>query len=182
MRELAKQAMTTEAQKACYVIDHLVESLYGEPGSPLRRALILIDIAQTPGITQSELLEHHDITKSAMNREIDWLFNHGCIVRSNKVNDARAIGMEVHGYSLDALNAALDYAQGELKNLKIFIELLIKKLRLEKPTLRDAKIALALNERGEAEKSQVLDMLYGGAASTDNRAYNKLVDVGVIKE
>ena len=44
VRNLAKRAMTTNGQKACYVIDHLVEALGNDPSSSLRRALILNDI------------------------------------------------------------------------------------------------------------------------------------------
>ncbi|HBR69141.1 MAG TPA: MarR family transcriptional regulator, partial [Rhodospirillaceae bacterium] len=46
------------------VIDHLVEALAGDPSSPLRRAIILIDIDQHSGSTQTGVMERLSIHKS----------------------------------------------------------------------------------------------------------------------
>ncbi|MCB1840388.1 MAG: hypothetical protein KDI61_09020 [Alphaproteobacteria bacterium] len=89
--------------------------------------------------------------------------------------------MEICGYSKRALDSALDYFQGNHNNLKKFLEGVTKILKQEKPTLRDARILSTLYEKGAATKAEVLDNLYNGPATTDNRAYNKLVDEGVIK-
>lgn len=177
VKNLAKQAMTTKGQKACYVVDHLVEALAGDPSSSLRRALILNDIDAHPGTTQAEIMARLGIGKSALNREIDWLFNYGCIKR---VENGREVRLEICGYSKKALDSALDYFGGRHENLKVFLDRFTMYLKLDKPTLRDAKIVSALFEQGEGTKQQVLDRLYKGPASTDNRAYNKLVEEGII--
>jgi len=178
---LAKKAMTTKGQKACMVIDHLVEALGNEPSSSLRRAQILTDIDQYPGTTQTGIMERLQIHKSALNREIDWLFNYGCVKMADAEHDGRAKKIEICGYSKKGLGATLDYFDSDHENLKIFLEGFIKVLRQEKPTLRDAKIFAALFEKGKAPKQQVIDSLYNGPASTDNRAYNKLVEEGLIE-
>lgn len=182
LRQLSKKAMTTEGQKACLIIDHLVEALGGEPASSLRRAMVLADIDQHPGTTQTETMQRLGIHKSAMNREIEWLFNYGCIIRQNSDDDGRQIKLETCGYSKRALEAALDYFPKRHEGLQNFLKQYIKVLKQERPTLRDARIISTLYDKGRASKSQVLDGLYGGPASTDNRAYNKLVDDGVIEE
>ena len=182
VRNLAKKAMTTKGQKACYVVDHLVEALGGEPSSSLRRALILTDIDQYPGTTQAGIMERLHIHKSAVNREVDWLFNYGCIMRKDGNDDARTIKLEACGYSKRALDGALDYFDGDHENLKVFLKQFTKFLKLEKPTLRDAKIVSSLYEKKDAPKHAVIDTLYQGSASTDNRAFNKLIEEGIIED
>ena len=60
--------------------------------------------------------------------------------------------------------------------MKGFIEGNIRFLKQEKPTLRDAKIVATLYEKKDATKKDVMDQLYNGSASTENRAYNKLIE------
>lgn len=182
VKNLAKKAMTTTGQKACYIIDHLVEALGNEPSSSIRRALILVDIDQHPGTTQTEIMDRLEIHKSAMTREIEWLFNYGCIMRNESQSDARAIKLQVCGYSKKGLSAALDYFEGNHRNLKLFLTNFAKAMRMEKPSLRDAKIMAFMHERKTATKQQVLDNLYDGAASTDNRSINELVEEGLLKD
>lgn len=177
-KNIAKRAMTTKGQRACYVIDHLVEALGNDPSSPLRRALILAEIDENPGITQADIMVRMDVTKSALNREIDWLFNYGCITRNE---DGREVRLEVVGYSKKSLDSAMGYFDGSHKNLKYFLESYIKVLKQEKPTLRDARIISTLYEKGKATKQDVIDTLYKGSPSTDNRAVNKLIEEGIIK-
>lgn len=177
---LAKKAMTTKGQKACLVVDHLVEALAGDPSSSLRRAMILADIDQYPGTSQTEIMERLKLDKSTVKREIDWLFDYGCIRMQGSEADGRSKHIEVCGYSKKSLDAALGYFDGQHRLLKGFLEGMVLFLRLEKPTLRDAKIVSTLYERKDAPKAVVIDHLYNGPASTDNRAYNKLVDEGVI--
>ena len=179
---LAKRAMTTEGQKACMVIDHLVEALGNDESSSLRRALILTDIDQYPGTTQAGIMERLNLDKSTVKRETDWLFDYGCIRVQDCNDDGRAKKIEVEGYSKKGLKAALDYFNGKHEFLEGFIEEFIKALKLEKPTLRDAKIIAALDEKGEATKQEIIDSLYQGATSTDNRAFNKLIEEGAISE
>ena len=174
--------MATRGQKACLVIDHLVEALAGDPSSSIRRAKILTDIDEHPGTTQTEIMQRLDVNKSAMNREIEWLFNYGCIMRQNSADDGRAVKLEVCGYSKRALDSALDYVLSNHKNLQFLLDEFIKILKQERATLRDARIFATIFEKGKASKSQIIESLYSGPASTDNRAFNKLVEDRVIKE
>jgi DNA-binding MarR family transcriptional regulator len=182
VRNLAKKAMTTTDQKICYVIDHLVEALGNDPSSSLRRALILTDIDQYPGTTQTGVMERLGINKSALTREIDWLFNYGCIMRQESKDDGRAVKLQTYGYSQKGMNDALSYFDNNHASLKKFLEKFIKIMKMEKPTLRDAKIIAVLEETKGATKQQVLDRLYEGAASTENRAINDLIREGVVKD
>lgn len=174
--------MTTKSQKICYVFDHLVEALGNEPSSSIRRAMILNDIDQYSGTTQTGIMERLGISKSALNREIEWLFNYGCIKRQECEKDARAIRLQTCGYSKSALEAALEYFDSAHDGLKVFLERYTKALKLEKPTLRDAKIVATLYDRQNETKNKVIDSLYGGSSSTNNRAYNKLIEEGLIED
>lgn len=181
-RNVAKKAMTTMGQRVCFVIDHLVEALGNDPSSSLRRAMILTDIDQYPGTTQTAIMERLGVHKSAVNREIEWLFDYGCIVRQECPEDARSIKLETCGYSKKALGSALDYFNGDHENFKVFLKGFTKFLKQEKPNLRDARIVATLYERNGAEKSSVSSILYGGSSSTNNRAINKLLNTGVIRD
>ncbi len=182
MKLQAKRAMTTRGQKSCLVIDHLVEALAGDPSASLRRALVLNRIDEKPGITQTKIMREMNISKSAMNREIEWLFNYGCIIRQNAQEDGRAIKLETCGYSKQALESALDYFPKKHKGLQNFLNRYIKVIKQDRPTLRDARIIATLYDKGEATKTEIIDSLYNGPATTDNRAYNKLLESGVIKD
>jgi len=182
IRNSAKRAMTTTDQKICTIIDHLVEALGNEPSSSLRRTLILADIDQYPGTTQTGIMERLGIHKSALTREIEWLFNYGCIMRQENPSDARAVKLQTCGYSKKGLDDALAYFDSSHDALKRFIEKFIRVMKMEKPTLRDAKIIAILEETKGATKQQVLDRLYEGAASTENRAFNDLLKEGLVKD
>ncbi len=182
MKQQAKKVMATRGQKSCVVFDHLVQALAGDPSSSLRRAQVLNMIDETPGITQTEIMHKLQTTKSAMNREIEWLFNYGCITRQNAEDDGRAIKLEVCGYAKRALEQALDYFPKSHQGLHKFLNEYILLLKQDRPTLRDARIVATLYDKGEADKSEIMANLYNGPATTDNRAYNKLLDDGVIKE
>jgi DNA-binding MarR family transcriptional regulator len=181
VKNLAKRAMTTNGQKACLVIDHLVEALGNEPSSSLRRAQILVDIDQYPGTSQAGIMERLGIHKSALNREIEWLYDYGCIMRQGSEQDGRAIKLMVCGYSKKGMEGALNYFKSSHEDLKTFLGGFAKFLKQEKPTLRDAKIVASLYEMRHASRQQVMDALYdNGSNSTDNRAFNQLVEDGVI--
>ncbi len=182
LKQQAKRAMATRGQKACIVIDHLVEALAGDPSSFIRRAQVLNYIDEHSGVTQTEIMHEFDISKSAMNREIEWLFNYGCITRKNAEKDGRAITLETCGYSKKALEAALDYFPERHKGLQSLLNRYIKILKQGRPTLRDARIVSTLYDKRQASKPEVMDTLYNGPATTDNRAYNKLVSDGVIED
>ena len=182
MKTNAKRAMTTNAQKACVVIDCLVTALGSEPSSSLRRAQILVDIDEHPGSTQTEIMDRLAIHKSAINREIDWLFNYGCIMFQDNVKDARSKQIYICGYSKKALDSALEYSENSHEKLKFFLRNMEKLLKQEKATLRDAKIIAALYEKKEADKQGIIASLYGGAHSTQNRALGKLLEIGLIED
>ncbi|MGH1403111.1 MAG: MarR family winged helix-turn-helix transcriptional regulator [Alphaproteobacteria bacterium] len=181
-KQQAKRAMATRGQKSCLIIDHLVEALAGDPAANLKRALILNYIDEAPGITQTEILNRMKISKSAMNREIEWLFNYGCIRRHNDDKDGRAIQLETCGYAQRALENALDYFPEKHKGLHFFLELYIKVLKQDRPTLRDARIISTIYDKGNIAKSDLVEDLYNGPVTTDNRALKKLVEDGVIKD
>lgn len=181
VKDLANNAMATDGQKACLVIDHLVEALASDPTSSLRRAIILTDIDQHPGTTQAAIMDRMGLHKSALNREIEWLFNYGCIMVQASQADARTKTLQVCGYSKKSLDAALNYFRGDHQKLKNFLSLYAKVLRQEKPTLRDAKILAYLYNKKAASKAEVLNNLYDAPTTTDHRAFSEILTAGVIK-
>lgn len=182
MKQHAKRVMTTKGQQSCLIIDHLVEALANDPSSSIRRALVLNYIDETPGVTQTEVMRTLKISKSAMNREIEWLFNYGCITRQEGERDGREIKLETCGYSKRALGEALDYFPLQHKGLHYLLNQYITILKQDRPTLRDARIISTLYDKVEASKTEVMEELYDGPATTDNRAYNKLREDGVIQD
>lgn len=182
MRNSAKKAMTTKGQKACYIIDHLVDALAYHSSSSVRRAIILVDIHENPGTTAAEIMTRMDIGKSALSREIDWLFNYGCVRRAEAANDARKIKLEVCGYAVKHVEGALDYFEGEHESLKNFLESTITLLGGDKPSLRDAKIVATLFVKGGATKQEIVDSLYDGSPATENRAIMSLIEEGIIED
>ncbi len=171
--------MTTNGQKACLIIDHLVGALGDDASSSLRRAMILVDIDQYPGTTQTGIMERLHIHKSAVNREIEWLFNYGCIRMSDSTSDARAKTIEICGYSKAELDYALSYVDGH-ERMKTYLKGLSRILRQEKPTLREAKIVNVLREQKTLDKADIAKSLYEGSASTKNRVVNKLIEDGIL--
>ncbi len=182
MKQHAKRVMTTKGQQGCLIVDHLVEALANDPSSSIRRALILNYIDEVPGVTQTEIMRDLKISKSAMNREIEWLFNYGCITRQNDNKDGRAIKLETCGYSKRALESALDYLPKGHESLHSFLDLYINVLKQDRPTLRDARIISTLYDQGEVSKSKMAESLYNGPTTTDNRAIKRLLDNKVIKD
>lgn len=179
---LARQAMTTNGQKACLIIDHLVEALANDASSSLRRAMILTDIDQYPGTTQTGIMERLQLHKSAVNREVEWLFNYGCVMMQECSNDGRSKKIQICGYSKAALDEALVYFNGAHENLQGFLGGFTRFLKQEKPTLREAKIVSTIYEKKGAEKTEVIQTLYEGSASTKNRVVNKLIEDGVLTD
>ncbi len=178
---VAKQAMTTKGQKACVVIDHLIEALVGDPSAPLRRAMVLADIDQFPGTTQLAVMERLHIHRSALNREIEWLFNYGCIMMNNdKAVAPESREIKICGESKDDMEAALGYFENGHEGMKYFLRQFADFIGLEKPTLREARIVAALFEKNGASKHDLLNSLHHGATPADYRAYEKLVETGVI--
>ncbi len=178
----ANHAGATKGQKACYVVDHLVEALAGEPSSPLRRALILTDIDQNPGTTRQQIGQRLFLNEAAIEREMEWLFNFGCIKMENSLKDAATQPLEICSYAGNGIKAALDYFGGKHENLKFFLRQMGNFLGLEKPTLRDARIISTLFEKRDADKQEVLNNLYDDSRAANDQAYDKLVEMGVISD
>ncbi len=164
-----------------YVIDHLVDALGGDPGCTLRRAVILADIDEFPGTTQAAITQRLAPDKSALNRDIEWLYDYGCIMRQDGRN-GREIRLHTCGYAKKNLDLALAYFNNSHKNLKNFLITYMTFFGQHKPTLRDAKIVAAIGDKGSANRQVVFEELYNGPLSTDNRAINNLIVTGILKK
>jgi DNA-binding MarR family transcriptional regulator len=186
LKSAHNQVSADPIQKMALVLDHLVDALARDPSSSLRRALILLDIDANPNTSQTEILDRLgkelDLDKSSLNREIQWLYDFGCILRQSGHEDGRVIHMVTCGYSKKSLNLALDYVENSHKNLQIMIKSLINLFKEEKPTLRDAKLLLAMADLGEGSKADLFDRAYAGAPSSNARALESLIEQGLIKK
>jgi len=162
------------------VLDHLVAALGGDPSSPLRRAQILVDIDAHPDTTQTEVMDRLNLNKSTMSREIEWLYDHGCLIRQSGQQDGRVIHMSTCGYSKKNLEFALYHSERSHKNLQKFLESLITMFTDPKPTLRDAKLLVTAADLGEASRQELFSRSYQGPLTTNVRALERLVEQGLI--
>jgi DNA-binding MarR family transcriptional regulator len=174
------QVSANRIQQMGLILDHLVDALGGDPASPLRRAQILVDIDAHPETTQSAVMERLSVNKSTLNREIDWLYDQGCILRQPSAQDGRVIHMVTCGYSKKNLGLALDYFDKSHENLHFFLETLINLFTEQKPTLRDAKLLVAAADIGEASRQELFARGYSGAQTTNVRALENLVEQGLL--
>jgi DNA-binding MarR family transcriptional regulator len=163
------------------IIDHLVDALGSEPGCQIRRAVILADIDQHPGTTQAEIMARLFVDKSTANRDIEWLYDYGCIMRQPG-SDARTVRLVVCGYSKKNLDLALQYFDGDHKSLKNFLIEFINSFGQHKPTLRDAKIVSVVNGRAEVTRQEIFENLYNGPGTTNHRAIKTLVESGFVRK
>ncbi|MFA7275959.1 MAG: helix-turn-helix domain-containing protein [Pseudobdellovibrionaceae bacterium] len=182
LKSAHNQASANRIQQMSFIIDHLVDALAGDPSSPLRRAQILVDIDEHPNTTQSEVAERLDIGKSALNREIDWLYDHGCLLRQAGQQDGRVIHMLTCGYSKKNLDLALDYFNLSHKNLQKFLESLINIFTEGRPTFRDAKLLTASADVGPTGRQELFSRAYGGAQTTNVRSLDSLIEQGLMSE
>ena len=174
------KASANRIQQMGLILDHLVEALGGDPSSPLRRVQILNDIDAHPETTQSALMDRLKIGKSTLNREIDWLYDHGCILRQPSAQDGRVIHILTCGYSKKNLGLALDHLERSHETLHSFIESLINLFSGQKPTLRDAKFLVTAADMGEASRQDLFARGYSGAQTTNVRALDSLVEQGLL--
>lgn len=181
MQPVAQNDVASKANASTTVIDHLVDALGGEPACKLMRALILVDIDENPGTTQADILDRLGVNKSALNRDIEWLYDYGCITRTPSGDDGRTISLHTCGYSKRNVGLALSYFDHSHKNLKNFIIGLINLFGQHKPTLRDAKIVSVIGKSGSVTRQQIFESLYSGPVSTDNRAVNNLINFGLVQ-
>ena len=183
LKSALNQASANRIQQIGLVLDHLVDALGGDPSSPLRRAQILVDIDENPDTTQTEIIDRlPGVNKSTLNREIDWLYDHGCILRQAGREDGRVIHMTTCGYSKKNLSLALDYFGNTHKNLQIFLNSFIKIFSTDKPTLRDAKILATAADMGEASRQELFSRAYAGPQTTSIRALDSLIEQGLLKK
>ena len=171
----------SNAQKACLTIDYLVDAMAYHSSCPIRRAAILVDIHENPQTTQAAIMERLDISKSALNRDIDWMFNYGMIRREESDQDARKVKLTISAYSAEHVEKTLELFKNNHKSLQIFLKKLIKVLKDDKATLREAKIIAKIYEAGTITKQEVLESLYSGSPATESRAFAKLMEEGLIK-
>ena len=172
--------MKTKASKVGTVVDHLVAALGGEPACPLRRAVILADIDENPSTTQTDIVNRLGADKASLARDIEWLYDYGCIMRSTGENDARVTHLFSCGYAKKNLEHAVKLCNSSHKSLKNLLLDIIHLFGDHKPTLRDAKIISVVCDHGSKEKQDVLASLYNGPSSTDNRAIKNLIESGLI--
>lgn len=171
---------SNKIQKIGLILDHLVDALGSDPSAPLRRAQILNDIDAHPETTQSGVMDRLKLNKSTLNREIDWLYDHGCILRQPSPQDGRVIHILTCGYAKKNLELALDHLENSHKNLHFFLETLINLFTDQKPTLRDAKLLVVSVELGEASRQEIFERSYTGAPTTNVRALDNLVELGLL--
>ena len=169
-------------QQMGLVLDHLVDALGGDPSCHLRRAVILADIDEHPNTTQSSVMERLKIDKHTLNRDIQWLYDQGCVLRQPGLEDGRVIHMVTCGYSKKNLGLALDYFNNSHKKLKNFLEGYISIFKDHKPTLRDAKIMATMADLGTATKQELLSRSYEGPQTTNARALDGLVEEGLLNK
>ena len=87
----------------------------------------------------------------------------------------------IEGYAKKNMDLALKYFDFNHENLKSFLERIINVFGQHKPTLRDAKIVSVIGKQGTVTRQQILDSLYNGPTSTDNRAVNNLINFGLVQ-
>lgn len=185
----AKQPMTSlpfdpnvesKAAKIGHIVDHLVDALGGEPACTLRRAIILADIDENPGTTQAGIIQRLKADKSTLNRDIEWLCDY-CCIRKKPGKDGRETLLFTEGYSKKHLDLALQYFNNSHQALKNMLIAYMSIFGEHKPTLRDAKILAAVSDRNPTSRQQVFKTLYNGSSTTENRAINNLIELGVIE-
>jgi hypothetical protein len=76
---------------------------------------------------------------------------------------------------------ALKYFDNSHKALKNFLIQYIYLFGQHKPTLRDAKIVASVGETDPSNRQKVFQTLYNGPVTTDNRAINNLIELGILE-
>lgn len=174
------QASASHIQQMGLILDHLVDALGGDPSCTVRRAIILTDIDENPETTQAEVMDRLKIDKHSLNRDIQWLYDQGCVLRAPGQEDGRVIHMVTCGYSKKNLGLTLDYFGHSHKKLKKFLEAYISVFTDHKPTLRDAKLMVAMMELGTASKQELLNRSYDAPQTTNARALESLIAEGLL--
>jgi DNA-binding MarR family transcriptional regulator len=181
LKSAHNQASASRVQQMGLILDHLVDALGGDPSAQIRKALILLDIDENSGTSQSGVGERLGLNKVTLSRDIDWLYDHGCILRQAGAGDGRTVQLATCGYSKKNLGLALDYFGNDHKNLQIFLNGIINLFTSDKPTLRDAKLLVTAADLGEAGRQELFSRAYAGPQTTNVRALDSLIEQGLLK-
>lgn len=181
MQQTKQDDIAAKANAATMILDHLVDALGGEPACKIMRAVIFIDIDAHPATTKAGIMERIDTNKSSLTRDIEWLYDYGCIIRTPSTTDARTVNLRSCGYAKNNLNLALAYFDFDHQNLQKFLFSLINLFDRHKPTLRDAKIVSVIGKNGSVTRQQIFESLYNGPTTTDNRAVHNLINFGLLQ-
>ncbi|MCB1537847.1 MAG: MarR family transcriptional regulator [Rhodospirillales bacterium] len=160
-------------------VDHLVDAT-GDPSVSLRRAMILLDIDQHPNTTQNGIGERLNLEKSVVSRNVDWLWGHGCITRTEGRLDAREHALHASTYTHKHLQLALRPFGQQHEALKNILHRFIGLFHKHMPSLRELKALLAVGFKGEASRSDIINNLYDGPPTTDQRAIRNLIEEGIV--
>ncbi len=162
------------------VVDHIVDSVR-DPSISLRRAMILLDIDEHPKTTQNAIGERLGLEKSVVSRNVEWLCEHGCVIHNIGKTDARESELQTSVFTHKHLQLALrSFGNHHLalkKNLDLFIQLFQEHM----PSLRDLKALLTVGAKGQATRADIVNNLYDGPATTDQRAIRTLIEEGIVK-
>jgi DNA-binding MarR family transcriptional regulator len=161
-------------------VDHIVDAV-GDPSITLRRAMILLDIDQHPNTTQNAIGERLNLEKSVVSRNVDWLWGHGCVIRAGQPQDGRETALQTSTFTNKHLQLALRSFGNQHENLKKSLEVFISLFHKHMPSLRELKALMMVGAIGEATRGQVIDNLYNGPATTDQRAIRTLIEEGIVE-
>ncbi len=181
MQPIKQDDTAAKADAATIILDHLVAALGGEPGCTLRRAAVLVDIDENPATTKADIMNRVDVNKSALTRDIEWLYDYGCITRTQGDNDGRTVSLHTCGYAKKNIDLALAYFDFNHKSLQNFLFSLINLFGQHKPTLRDAKIVAVIGQNGSVTRQQIFESLYNAPTTTQNRAVHNLINFGLLQ-
>ncbi|MBU6235155.1 MAG: MarR family winged helix-turn-helix transcriptional regulator [Alphaproteobacteria bacterium] len=178
--EDAKAPAKADIIRLGQVIDHLVDSM-GDPSVSVRRALILLDIDANPHTTQNAIGERLNLEKSVVSRNVDWLWSHGCVVREAGRTDARESQLQTSQFTHKHLQLALRPFGNQHELLKKSLEVFIALFHKHMPSLRELKALITVGAKGQASRSDVINNLYDGPPTTDQRAIKTLIEEGIVK-
>ncbi len=162
-------------------VDHLVDAV-GDPAVSLRRAGILIDIDANPHTTQGAVGDRLNLEKSVVSRNIDWLVDRGCVLRSTNMNDSREVRLQTSVYAHKHMQLALRAFSGRHDVLQSALNHYINLFKSHMPSLRDMKAMVTVIVKGQATRADIVNNLYDGPPTTDQRTLKTLIDEGIIKD
>ncbi len=175
-----RAAAESPVEKASQVIDHLVDACGGDPSTPLRRVITFIDIARNPGTSAVAVADRTNADKSTLTRDIDWLYNYGCVTRTQSTDSGREVALTVVGFAKTHLGFAARLMGNQLETLQNFVNGYITLFQGYKATLRDAKMITVATAKGTATRVELFAELYNGPPTTDTRALMALIENGFL--